>query len=158
MIEIWTDGACANNGKNKGIGGWGAVLCFKEHRKEIYGTEINATNNEVELLAVIRAIEAVKTKQYPITIYSDSAYIVDCVNHGWYCKWINNDWKTSEGEPVKNKLIWKRLLYLRTQFDIKFVLVKGHSGIELNERADELAVMAKKSAPGYIDKVTKCGK
>lgn len=144
MIEIYTDGACANNGKNKGIGGWGAVLCFKEHKKEIYGGEINTTNNKMELLAVIKALETVRTKQYSITIYTDSAYIVDCVNQGWYFKWISNNWETSQGEPVKNKYLWKRLIYLKTIFDIKFVHVKGHSGIELNERADELAVRGKK--------------
>lgn len=149
-IVIYTDGACSNNkGKNKGLGGWGAVLCFGTNQKEIYGGEPNTTSNKMELTAVIQALKLIKTKKYPVKVYSDSAYIVDCMNQGWYYKWIQNGWKTKDGELVKNQDLWEWLISAKKVFNLSFVHVKGHSGILLNERADQLAVKGKKENQGY---------
>ncbi len=143
-IQIYSDGACANNGKNKGIGGWGAVLLFKGHKKEISGNELNTTNNEMEMKAVVEALKTLKTKQYPVIVYSDSQYIVKGMNQGWYHKWVVNDWTTKEGEPVKNKHLWKALIHYKRYLNLTFIHVKGHDGIKYNEVADDLAVTAKK--------------
>ena len=138
-IVIYTDGACSGNQFKNNSGGWGAVLISGEKRKEIFGGEKNTTNNRMELTACIKGLMEIKRSDAPIKIYSDSAYIVNCINNKWYVKWEKNGWKTSKKEPVENKDLWQELLELIKKFDIEFIKVKGHSGIELNERADELA-------------------
>ncbi|MEN8153367.1 MAG: ribonuclease HI [Acidobacteriota bacterium] len=139
IIEIYTDGACSGNQFKENSGGWGAVLLWGPRRKEIYGGEENTTNNRMELTACIKALDAVKQKDFKIIIYSDSSYIVNCFNNRWYVKWEKNGWKNSRKEPVENKDLWIKLLKQFREFDVKFVKVKGHSGIELNEEADRLA-------------------
>ena len=134
-IVIYTDGACSGN---PGPGGWGAVLIYKDNKKEISGGSKNTTNNIMELTAVI---EALKQLKYPceVDLYSDSAYVVNCFNQGWIYNWQKNNWKTASKEPVKNKEIWQELYDLTKIHKVKFFKVKWHSDNELNNRCDELA-------------------
>ena len=139
-IIIYCDGACSNNQQRENLGGWGAILSFDGSKtKEIHGGEQNTTNNRMELTACIRALEAVKRKDLHVEVYSDSAYMVNCINQKWYKKWQLNGWKTSKKEPVENKDLWLRLLKLLDGLQVSFKKVKGHANIELNERADFLA-------------------
>lgn len=139
-IIVYTDGACSGNQNELNKGGYGAVLIYKEHKKEIYGGEFNTTNNRMELKACIEALKALKRKDIPVEVYTDSAYLCNCINQKWYVKWRKNDWKNSKKGPVENKDLWEELLSLVKSFkDIKFIKVKGHSGVELNELADTLA-------------------
>lgn len=136
---IYTDGACSGNQFKENSGGWGAVLISGSNRKEIYGGEKNTTNNRMELTACIKALHEVKQKEFKIILYSDSSYIVNCLNNKWYIKWEKNGWKNSKKEPVENKDLWEKLLQLSRELNVEFIKVKGHSGIELNEEADRLA-------------------
>ncbi|EOD01380.1 ribonuclease HI [Caldisalinibacter kiritimatiensis] len=139
-IIIYTDGACSGNQNNENKGGYGAVLIYKDYRKEIYGGEFNTTNNRMELKACIEALKALKRKDIPVEVYTDSAYLCNCINQKWYEKWRKNGWKNSKKDPVENKDMWQELLELVESFkNIKFFKVKGHAGIELNELADALA-------------------
>ncbi|RYM06694.1 ribonuclease HI [Sporolactobacillus sp. THM7-7] len=138
-IIIYCDGGCRGNQTNHNIGGWGAVLKYREHTKELCGGAKNTTNNIMELTAAIKALEALKTDYIPVAFYIDSAYVVNGMN-SWVPGWIRRGWRTAGGQTVKNKELWIRLNQLATrQKDITFNKVKGHSGVELNERADELA-------------------
>ncbi len=140
-VTIYTDGACS---ENPGPGGWGAILMYDGHRKEISGAESLTTNNRMELTA---AIEALSRLKYPckVLLYSDSAYLVNCFNNRWHVGWQRNGWKNSKGQPVENQDLWKRLLELLEQHDVTFIKVKGHSDNEWNNRCDELARAAIKS-------------
>jgi ribonuclease HI len=138
-IIIYCDGACAGNQFENNVGGWGAVLSFRDKRKEIYGGEKNTTNNRMELTACIRALEQIKSKDYEIEMYCDSAYIVNCINERWYVKWQRNGWKTAQKKPVESQELWKRLLESINRYNVSFHKVKGHAGVELNELADALA-------------------
>ncbi|MBS4535460.1 ribonuclease HI [Clostridium sp. D2Q-14] len=139
-IIIYTDGACSGNQNINNIGGYGAVLIYKKNKKEIYGGEKNTTNNRMELKAPIEALKIVKKYNIPIEIYTDSAYLCNCINQKWYVKWRKNGWINSKKKVVENKDLWQELLSLIDRFqEIKFIKVKGHSGIELNEKADQLA-------------------
>jgi len=138
-VDIYTDGACSGNQFKENSGGWGAVLISGEKRKEISGGARNTTNNRMELTACIMGLRELKQANVKINMYSDSAYIVNCINNGWYRKWEMNGWKTSKKEPVENRDLWEELLRLIKKFEVEFIKVKGHSGNELNDRADELA-------------------
>lgn len=139
-IIIYTDGACSGNQNENNKGGYGAVLLYKDKRKEIYGGEANTTNNRMELKACIEALKLLKRKDIPIELYTDSAYIANCINQKWYLNWRKNGWINSKKKPVENKEMWEELLILiESMKNIKFIKVKGHSGIELNELADRLA-------------------
>ena len=138
-IIIFVDGACANNQCKENIGGWGAVIQNQSRVREIYGGEINTTNQRMELKACIEALNAINNSKIPIELYSDSAYLINCMNDKWYKKWLNNGWKNSKKQPVENKDLWEEILDLIKIYDINFIKVKGHIGIELNERADDLA-------------------
>ncbi len=120
------------------LGGWGSILMCKGAKKEISGSCKNTTNNIMELTAVIQALRLVK---YPckIQIYSDSAYVVNAFLQGWIYNWIKKGWKTSDGNPVKNKELWEELYSFTKTHEIKFIKVKGHSDNEFNNRCDELA-------------------
>ncbi len=135
-IEIYTDGACSGN---PGPGGWAAVLLYKDNKKEISGFEPNTTNNRMELLAVIKGLEALKVRAWDVTVYSDSAYVVNAINNSWLNNWQTNGWKNSKKEDVANQDLWQSFLELKNLNNIKFVKVKGHSGHVWNERCDELA-------------------
>ena len=134
-VTIYTDGACSGN---PGPGGWGAILMYGENYKEISGNEKETTNNKMELQAVIEALKLIK---YPckVTIYSDSAYVVNAFKQKWVDNWIKNNWKTADKKEVKNIERWKELIELLNNHDYTFIKVKGHSDNEYNNRCDELA-------------------
>lgn len=134
-VVIYTDGACSGN---PGPGGWGAVLIYKENKKEISGGMKETTNNVMELTAVVQALKLLK---FPcqVDLYSDSAYVVNAFQQGWIYNWVKNDWRTAGKEPVKNKEIWQELYSLTETHKVNFIKVKGHSDNELNNRCDELA-------------------
>ncbi len=139
-ILIYSDGSCSNNQSKENFGGYGAVLIYKDNVKEIYGGEKNTTNNIMEMTAVIKSLEALKNKNIPVEVYSDSAYIVNCINNKWYVNWRKNGWKTSKKDPVENKELWEKMLFLiDSLLDFKIIKVKGHAGDTYNELADELA-------------------
>ena len=101
---------------------------------------MNTTNNKMEMKACIESLKTLKKKDIPVEVYTDSAYVCNCINQEWYVKWRSNGWKNSKKDPVENKDLWVEMLTLvETMEDIKFIKVKGHSGVELNELADQLA-------------------
>ncbi len=126
-IEIFTDGSCRGNQSDHNSGGYGAVLLYKENKKEIYGGEANTTNNIMELKAMIEALKALKRYDMDVVIYSDSAYIINCFKEKWYVKWEKNAWQTSAKKCVENIDEWKELLSLvRKCKQVSFHKVKGH--------------------------------
>ncbi len=134
MIEVYTDGACKGN---PGPGGWGALLISGEHRKELCGGEPNTTNNRMELMAAIKALEALK-KPSKVILNTDSQYLRKGMLE-WIHNWKKNGWKTSARKPVKNDDLWQQIDKLVAKHDVEWVWVKGHSGNPGNEVADELA-------------------
>jgi len=137
-VTIYTDGACSGN---PGPGGWGAVLMYGEHKKEMSGAEQGTTNNRMELNAAIEALSVLK-EPCKVTLYSDSAYLVNCFQQGWYKGWLRNGWKNSKNQPVENQDLWKELLRLMEIHTVQYVKVKGHADNEWNNRCDELATGA----------------
>jgi ribonuclease HI len=137
-VIIYTDGACSGN---PGPGGWGAVLLYGEHRKEMSGYEDNTTNNRMELKAAVEAMKALK-EPCRINLHSDSAYLVNCFKQGWHKNWVKNGWKNSKKQPVENKDLWQEILALMEKHEVQFTKVKGHADNELNNRCDELATGA----------------
>ena len=133
-IKIWTDGACSGN---PGPGGWGALMIAGDRRKEIYAGEPDTTNNRMELMAAIEALNALK-KASLVTLHTDSTYVKDGLTK-WIHGWKKNGWKTAAKKPVKNKDLWQALEAACARHEIKWVWVKGHAGDAGNERADELA-------------------
>ncbi|WP_020175298.1 ribonuclease HI [Methyloferula stellata] len=133
-VEIWTDGACSGN---PGPGGWGAILLFGNHRKELSGGEAATTNNRMELMAAISALEAL-TRDCAVDLYTDSNYLRGGIM-SWMTNWKRNGWRTADKKPVKNVELWQRLDEAAKAHDVAWHWVKGHAGTELNERADELA-------------------
>lgn len=134
MITIYTDGSSRGN---PGPGGYGVVMKFKEHRKEISEGFRKTTNNRMELLAVITGLEAIKPANAPVKIYSDSKYVIDSVEKGWLWNWIKKDFKGK-----KNKDLWLRFAEIYKKHRVNFQWVKGHAGVEENEVCDQLAVDA----------------
>ena len=134
LIEIWTDGACSGN---PGPGGWGALLKSGEHAREIHCGEPDTTNNLMELMAAIEALNALK-KPSKVKLHTDSTYVKDGLTK-WIHGWKRNGWKTASKKPVKNKDLWQMLEKACERHDIQWIWVKGHDGDEGNERADELA-------------------
>lgn len=135
FVTIYTDGACSGN---PGPGGWGAILMHGDHKKEISGFERETTNNQMELTAVIKALESLKAP-CSVELFSDSAYVVNAILQGWLVNWINNGWVGSDKKPVKNIELWKRLKELLETHAVVFNKVKGHADNEFNNRCDELA-------------------
>ncbi len=147
-IIIYCDGACSNNQQKENRGGWGAILKYKGRVREISGAEKNTTNNRMELLACIRALEAIKNRTLPVEAFTDSAYLHNCLVQKWYVRWQKNGWQTAGKKPVENKDLWLRLLALKDKFPhITFHKVTAHSSIALNERADQLAKEAIQNLP-----------
>ncbi len=138
MIRLYTDGAAQGN---PGPGGYGAILKFGGHSKELSQGYRLTTNNRMELLAVIAGLEAIKKSGIPVTIYSDSKYVVEAVKQGWLWGWEKKDFKNK-----KNPDLWKRYIPLHKKYKPEFVWIKGHAGHAENERCDQLAVSA---AEGY---------
>ena len=134
-VIVYTDGACSGN---PGPGGWGAVLMYGGKLKEISGGEPRTTNNRMELMAAIQALETLK-EPVRVRLHTDSAYMVNCFHQRWHERWARNGWRNSKKEPVENRDLWERLLALTRRHDVEFVKVKGHSDDEWNNRCDELA-------------------
>jgi len=125
-IYIYCDGACSGNQNDVNTGGWGAILEYGKYTKELSGGEENTTNNRMEILALISALEALKKTGLPVHVFSDSAYVMNCMRDGWYLKWQRNGWMNSRKEPVENRDLWERLIPYLTRYDFRFFLVKGH--------------------------------
>lgn len=147
-LEVYTDGSCRGNGKNNNNGGWGVIIteAFEDNRYttiyEYGGREKNTTNNIMEMTAVIKAFEYLESINYnKAIIYTDSAYIYNCLHEKWYVKWMSNGWKTSQKKDVLNIELWKSLisLLLANEDKISIKKVKGHNGIIYNEKADQIA-------------------
>ena len=137
-IKIYTDGACSGN---PGPGGWAAILIYNQYRKEMKGFNPDTTNNQMELLAVLKGLEAL-SEPCAVDIYSDSRYVVDAIERGWITTWRKNGWVTSSGAPVKNREMWETLIKLAEYHTLKFIKVLGHSDDVDNNRCDELAKLA----------------
>ena len=141
IVEIWTDGACSGN---PGPGGWGAVLKWGEHEKELHGGEPETTNNRMELMAAIEALSALRRPSH-VRLHTDSTYVKDGLTR-WIHGWKRNGWKTASKAPVKNRDLWQALDAACARHKIDWVWVKGHAGDPGNERADALARMGAKEA------------
>jgi ribonuclease HI len=137
VVELYTDGACSGN---PGPGGWGAILLWGSHRKELSGGERETTNNRMELMAVIRGIEALN-RISRVNIHTDSTYVMKGMTE-WIGDWKRRGWRTAAKKPVKNADLWQRLDAALTSHHVKWRWVRGHSGVPENERADELARLA----------------
>ena len=135
-VSIYTDGACSGN---PGQGGYCAILIYNGIEKVVSGFEEHTTNNKMELLAVIKGLEALK-EPCEVELYSDSQYVVDAFNKGWLENWVNKGFKLSDNKPVKNVELWQQLLDLKKIHKINFIKVKGHSDNEYNNRCDKIAV------------------
>ncbi len=137
-IELFTDGACSGN---PGKGGYGVVLKYKGHTKELSRGFSLTTNNRMEIMAVIAGLEALN-ETCNVSVYSDSKYVVDAINEGWVYKWELNGWMRNKKDPAVNVDLWERLLVLLDEHNVEFNWVKGHAGHPENERCDKLAVSA----------------
>jgi ribonuclease HI len=133
-VEVFTDGACRGN---PGPGGWGALLRFGDHEKQLWGGEHSTTNNRMELTAAIMALEALK-RRCKVTVTTDSVYVKSGITE-WLPQWKRRGWKTADRKPVKNVDLWERLDRAVAQHDVKWKWVKGHSGHVENELVDQLA-------------------
>ncbi|MCK8059265.1 MULTISPECIES: ribonuclease H [unclassified Fusibacter] len=131
MINIYCDGGCSGNQSDTNIGGWGAVLEYKGTVKELKGGELNTTNNRMEMTALIEALKSIKNTDMNVSVYSDSAYIINCFHQKWYVNWQRNGWKNSKKAPVENKDLWEEMLLLVERHPkVNFFKVKGHIDID----------------------------
>ena len=137
-VTIYTDGACLGN---PGPGGYGAVLLYGDRRKELSGGFRLTTNNRMEMMGVIVGLRALK-ERCSVTLYSDSAYVVNAITKGWAARWRANGWKLNKKKKAVNADLWEQLLDLIDEHDVKMVWVRGHSGVKENERCDRLSVAA----------------
>lgn len=147
-VTIYTDGACSGN---PGVGGYGAVLMYKENRKEISKGYKLTTNNRMETLAVIEALKLLK-EPCNIKLYTDSTYVANSINKGWVYNWQKNNWKNSSKKETPNKDLWQELLPLLEKHNVEFIWVKGHADNEENNRCDFLAREAIKNDKLLEDK------
>jgi ribonuclease HI len=134
-VNIYADGACSGNQHDENIGGWGATLEYGPHTKDIFGGEMNTTNNRMELTALISAFEALTSDGLRVDIYSDSSYVINCMKKKWYVKWQQNGWRTSSKSPVENRDLWERLIGLTGRHDCDYYLIKGHLNLNGAETA-----------------------
>jgi len=134
-VSIYTDGACSGN---PGPGGWGAIVIDDGHEIELSGGEASTTNQRMELTAPIESLRALPGRR-AVAIYSDSAYVINCFRDRWYERWRQNGWRNSQKKPVDNRDLWEALLAEVERHDVTWHKVAGHSGHELNDRADALA-------------------
>jgi len=134
VVRIYTDGACKGN---PGPGGWGALLRYGDHERELWGGDPATTNNRMELLAVIRALESLK-RRCEVEVYTDSQYVRNGITT-WMADWKRRGWKTADRKPVKNMDLWQRLDTLAADHHVRWHWVRGHAGHDGNERADQLA-------------------
>jgi ribonuclease HI len=138
QVTVYADGACIGN---PGPGGYGVILIYQGHRRELSGGYRRTTNNRMEIKAAIIGLEALKEK-CRVTLYSDSGYLVNAMSKGWIQRWLANGWKRNRREKVLNPDLWQRLLHLCEYHDVRFIWVKGHAETPENIRCDELAVQA----------------
>ena len=138
-VEIYTDGACSGN---PGPGGWGAILKYGEVERELSGGEAHTTNNRMELLGVIHALEALK-EPCIVELWSDSKYVIDGLSKGWAAGWRKRGWVKGDKKPALNPDLWERLLDLTERHDMRYHWVKGHAENPYNNRCDALAVAAR---------------
>lgn len=138
QVEVYTDGACSHN---PGPGGWGVVLIYGPHIKELSGFEPHTTNQRMELTAAIKGLEQLKERTR-VRLYSDSAYLINGFTLGWIDNWQENGWRNSRGDPVSNSDLWKALIELSRKHEIEWIKVKGHSTNKWNNHCDELARQA----------------
>ena len=131
-INIYTDGACSGNQNETNAGGWGAVLEYGERQKELFGGEINTTNNRMEMTALLCALQAITKDRQRILVFSDSSYLMNCFREKWYENWYRNNWKTSKKTDVENRDLWEALISLIQKHDIEFYRVKGHVNLNSN--------------------------
>ncbi|MBQ9625292.1 MAG: ribonuclease HI [Clostridia bacterium] len=134
-VNLYTDGACSGN---PGPGGWAAILEYKGNEKEISGYFEDTTNNRMELMAVIQGLTALK-EGCDVSIYTDSAYVLNAFTRGWIIAWERNGWKNSKKQTVENLDLWQMLINLTKEHKVSWIKVKGHSGHDYNERCDALA-------------------
>ena len=139
-VIIYTDGACRGN---PGIGGWGVLMSYQEEVKELYGGEVDTTNNKMELRAVIEGLNTLK-EPCSVKVFTDSKYVMDGIN-SWIHNWKKNNWKTAAKKPVANRDLWIEISDLNEKMTVQWNWVKGHAGDPGNERADELANMGAES-------------
>ena len=135
-VTLYTDGACSGN---PGKGGWGAILIYKDYKKEMSGGEAETTNNKMELTAAIEGLKALK-EPCKVKLYSDSKYLIDGITKDWARSWRAKGWKKSDGKPALNVDLWEQILTLDEYHEIEYIWVKGHAGNPFNERCDRLAV------------------
>ena len=135
-VTIYTDGACSGN---PGPGGWGAILMYGAHKRELSGGEANTTNNRMELTAVIQALSLLK-EPCIVELWSDSKYVIDGLSKGWAKGWKARGWKKADKSPALNPDLWEELLKLTTVHELRYHWVKGHADNPMNNRCDELAV------------------
>jgi ribonuclease HI len=140
-VEAFTDGACSGN---PGPGGWGVVLRYRDHEKELYGSDPATTNNRMELMAAIMALESLK-RGCAVRLHTDSRYVKDGITQ-WIHNWKRNGWRTADRKPVKNADLWQRLDTAIERHRVEWIWVKGHDGHVENERADALARMGAQKA------------
>ena len=125
-ICIYTDGACSGNQNDTNVGGWGVILEYGEHQKELFGGEANTTNNRMEMLALLSAFNAITKENQSINVFSDSSYLMNCFREKWYDNWYRNNWKTSKKTDVENRDLWEALFSFISMHNIEFYRVKGH--------------------------------
>lgn len=142
ILRIYTDGACSGNQSDENVGGWGAVLEYGEHRKELFGGQVNTTNNRMELTAVIEALKALKSPGQTIQIFTDSSYVANCFREKWYESWEKNRWRNAAKKSVENQELWKELLALVRQHETRFFRVKGH--VNLNSKSTNFDALYEK--------------
>ena len=135
-IEIYTDGACSGN---PGPGGWGAVLKYGAHERELSGGEASTTNNRMELRAAYEALKYLGEESRSVELHTDSKYLQRAVTEGWLARWKRNGWKTASGTAVSNQDLWKALDRMLSRHHVTFQWVKGHAGTRYNEMCDQLA-------------------
>jgi len=152
-LKMFTDGACSGNQNVENFGGWGAVLVYGKHQKELFGGEPDTTNNRMEMTALLRAFEAVTKEGQQVELYSDSSYLVNCFQKKWYQTWLENGWKTADKKPVENRDLWESLLPYLNKHNIKFYRVKGH--INLKSKKIDLDALFNKFLETNEDYFTK---
>lgn len=124
--KIYTDGACSDNQSDENFGGWGAILEYKNHSKELFGGEANTTNNRMEMIALINGFQALKKTNLTIDVFSDSSYLVECFRQKWYVRWQQNGWINTKKKAVENRDLWEELLALTKGHRVNYYRVKGH--------------------------------
>jgi ribonuclease HI len=134
-VELWTDGACSGN---PGPGGWAALLRMGGHERELSGGEHQTTNNRMELKGVLEGLRAL-SRPCRVRVHLDSSYVKNAFTNGWIARWQRNGWKSAGRQPVKNQELWQELVTEVARHEVEWVKVRGHSGVELNERVDALA-------------------